>query len=354
MPRSVRPEVALLFLGTRQVFTSSHQKELLALAANTLDWPYIFSVAESHGIAPLFFANLQQAGLQTVGVPAEICAAFQAVTYRNIAVKAGVRAKLVEIAAFCAVRAVDVMLLKGAALDQLVYSQPWFTVHDVDLLLKPRASSPTTPEERPRRAEIDRFFWSLPGFEYEFNTHHDLTINGLLPVDFDEVWRDAQPLPVGGQQLWAMGPEDLLLAAAINACRKRYFHLKALLAMASILAHYPTLDWSRLAEKAIRYRAATILYTALLVTALTVGCALPATISRQLRVAPLKARCLRQLILWLLPSQWQPYHSPATHRRRRPNSALLLPYLAYEPSQLWRKTRIFSTARSSNVTDAGA
>ncbi len=337
MSQPLRPEVALLFLGTRQAFGPSHQKELLALAAHPLDWTFIFYIVESHGVAPLFFANLQQVGLQALNVPAEICAAVQSLTYRNIAVKAGVRAKLVEIAAFCAARAVDVMLLKGTALDQLVYAQPWSTLHDVDLLLRLRSSSPSAC------TEIDRFFWPLPGFEYEFNTHHDLTMNGLLAIDFDEVWRDAQPLTVDGQQFWAMGAEDLLLAAAINACRKRYFHLKALLAIATILAHYPTLDWARLADKAIRYRSTTILYTALLVTAMTVGCALPADIGSQLRLSSPKARFVRQLILWLLPHQWQPYHSPASHGRRAPDVALLLPYLTYERSQLWRKGRALCT-----------
>ncbi len=343
MSQPVRPEVALLFLGTRQNFRPTHQKEMLALAANALDWHDIFRVAESHGIAPLFFANLQQTGLKALGIPTQICVALQAITYQNIAVKAGIRAKLAEIAAFCAERAVDVMLLKGAALDQLVYAKPWSTVHDVDLLLRPRPRQRETMEvptqAETQRAEIDRFFWTLPGFEYEFNSHHDLTINGLLAVDFDEVWRDAQPLTIGGQQFWAMGAEDLLLAAAINACRKRYFHLKALLAIATILAHYPTLDWARLADKAIRYRATTILYTALLVTQMTLGCPLPVDIARPLRVSRPKAFLLRRLILWLLPRQWQPYRSPASHGQRFPDTALLLPYLAYEPSQLWRKIR---------------
>lgn len=131
----------MLYLCTRAQLTDNHRTAIAAMAtAQPLDWSDLLAIADSHGVAPLLFTNLQQVGLDAVAMPAAVRTALQQATYRNIAVKAGIAAKLVQICAFCAQQGVDVMALKGTALDQVVYAQSWYVEHDVDLLLRPRAA----------------------------------------------------------------------------------------------------------------------------------------------------------------------------------------------------------------------
>ncbi|MEZ4674465.1 MAG: nucleotidyltransferase family protein [Caldilineaceae bacterium] len=203
----------------------------------------------------------------TTGITPAIIAAFQQITYQTIAVKSGIRTKLVEMLAFCAERNIRVMIIKGAALDLAIYQEPWYVIHDVDLIFDQdqAALAPTI------FAELDRYFWDLPGFEYDFYGHHDVTMNGLLAIDFAAIWAVATPIDLDGQVAWLMCPTDMLLAACINSCRKRFFRLKSLLAIATLVAHQPAPEWSLLFAAAHRYGCGAIVYTALLATEQTLG-----------------------------------------------------------------------------------
>jgi hypothetical protein len=78
----------------------------------------------------------------------------------------------------------------------------------------------------------------LHGFEYDFFEHHDVTMNGVLPVDFQAIWQEAVAVDYRGERTLVMRTEDLLLAVCINACRKRFFRLKSLFDIAEIVDEY--------------------------------------------------------------------------------------------------------------------
>lgn len=185
------PELELLFTCTRQQLCPKPRQRLQQLCRQQrIDWSFVYRVAAQHGVAPLVFVNLQQVGLATLHLPPAIATQFSQLVYHTIATKAGITRKLGSVLAFLAEQGQAVMLIKGAALDHVLYQQPWYVTHDVDLIF----SAQRTALAPAAVAAIERFFWELPGFEYEFYTHHDVTMNGLLPVDFAQIWRDAQPI----------------------------------------------------------------------------------------------------------------------------------------------------------------
>lgn len=327
------PEIALLLSCTRQPLDACHVNQIRTLCRETvLDWPRLVAIAQAQGIAPLLWHNLQQMGLT---LPAPIAQALQQQRYQNIAVKAGVIAKLAAISVFCRTRGIEVLVIKGLALDLLVYAHPWYTVNDVDLVLRARAGT-LSPEVV---AEVERFFWPLPGFEYEFNTHHDVTMNGVLRVDFARIWATATQIGVRNEPLWVMDPVHLLITACINCGRKRFFQLKQLLAIASILEHYADLDGGAVATQAHAYGCEKIVYAALRVTQATVGCTLPIGLIAQLGVHPRRAQLIDYLIQRTsLARTWQRL-APRPNGRRALDASLLLPYATYEPAQLLRKMR---------------
>lgn len=327
------PAVALLFACTRQPWGATDATTVRTFGeCGDIDWAYIAATALAHGIAPLLWTNLQQSGLAPRVLPPAIAHQLQQATYQNIAVKAGVMVKLAEVCAFCQARAIDVMAIKGMALDLLVYAQPWYTVHDVDLILRPVA-----PLDPAVSGEVERFFWPLPGFEYEFDTHHDVTMNGVLAVDFTPIWASARQLEVRGQPLWVMDPVHLVLTAAINSARKRFFHLKQLLAIASLLAHYPTLDGAHLAAHANAYGCAALVYAALRVTATTVGCTLPTGFVAAMAVHPLRVQLIDRLVSRVIARIYGPPRPTWQLYQRAVDPSLLLPYACYSPAQLLHK-----------------
>lgn len=331
------PEDRLLFACARQNFLDAHRQQVAGICRqNTVDWDAVYSTATLHGVAPLIGANLQQCDPEAVPVPHRILEQFRSSYYRNILRKERDAEQLKRALAFFGEKSIPVMLIKGAALDLLVYDQPWFTVaHDVDLVLKPRE------DEIPEcvRQEL-RAFLHRSGIEYDFFEHHDVVMNGALPVDFDRIWRDADTVRFGDRDLLVMSPEDMLLAACINSCRKRYFRLKSLCDIAEIVERFTALRWDDLVGKARAFDCHNIVYAALLVTQMTVGCALPDQVLDRLAGSPARASVIRHLIGYLsrrasLASLY-PFSGKSVFGRAV-NVALVLTYATYRWYQMGRK-----------------
>ena len=80
--------------------------------------------------------------------------------------------------------------------------------------------------------------------EYDYYTHHDITMNATLRVDFDRIWRDSLSGNWENRPIRLMSWEDMLIALCINSCRKRFFRLKALCDVAETVNRGAAqLDW---------------------------------------------------------------------------------------------------------------
>ncbi|MFQ5576314.1 MAG: nucleotidyltransferase family protein, partial [Anaerolineae bacterium] len=238
----ISPEDRLLFICARQRPAPEHRRMALALRQNhPLNWEAIFTTASRHGVAPLIYAAIRHIGPDALAVPDAVTAEFKRAYYSNIIRKERRAERLARGLAFFNERGIEVMLIKGGALDVLVYDRPWYTVpHDIDLVLKLK------PEELPPATEAEiRHFFHKTGIEFDYFAHHDVTMNGVLPVDFGQIWDRAVKITLHGQPVWVMAPEDMLLAACINGCRKRFFRLKSLCDTAEIINKYPGLNWDR-------------------------------------------------------------------------------------------------------------
>jgi len=174
-------------------------------------------------------------------------------------------------------------------------------------------------------------------FEYELFTHHDVTMNGILPIDFGSIWSRAQPISLGGQSAWIMAPPDLLIAACINSCRKRYFRLKSLLDIAEIIGSHPEMAWSQVVALSHRYRCRYIVYTALFITRQLLDCPIPDTVLRDLDVSLLRARIIRNLIQRLSLRAFTLRHSGIAVLGRRVDWPLILPYATLSWTQVIRR-----------------
>ncbi len=303
-------EDRVLFAAARQDFREEHRLAVQALAP--FDLEKLAAIAESHGVAPIVGANLKAENLQR---------AF----YENVLIKAQEAERVARGIARLREAGYQVMLLKGLALDLLVYREPWVTVsRDADLLLRPEPGRRLAQDEREVRRSLYR-----SGIECDLPGHHDVDMNGVLPVRFDRIWEAARAVDFHGQEAFVMAPEDLLLSLCINSCRKRYFRLKHLFDIAETVRRLD-LDWDRLATNAREDRCEGIVYTALHVASETLGCRIPDLDLPRLRmllIHRLAARWLRRGSLDSRPPAWLPYAS------YRPEQALrsLLFALTWHP-----------------------
>lgn len=343
MSLSVKPEDHLLFLCARQHFTAEHAGEVAALGRRAeIDWAAVYQTAAQHGVAPLIFQNLQATNKQQgLEVPGEIMARFKADLMANMLAKKRLAHNASRAISFFAAQSLEVMLVKGVALDALVYRQPWFTVlNDIDLVinLKPEMVSPATYRHFMQQLHAT-------AVEFDYFEHHDVTMNRVLPVDFEQIWADAAPLLFHGQQVWVMGWEDLLISLCINSCRKRYFRLKSLCDIAELLSAADALDWQRLADRARQYDCSAIVYAALWITQATVGCPLPPEALPGLGVQPARARLIQAVSRRTSLADIDVGRGEAAVLGRAINGSLILPYVTLRGYQSWRKIRfaLFNT-----------
>lgn len=300
-------EDRVLFAATRQDFREEHRLAVEALAP--FDLEHVAAIAESHGVAPIVGANLKAESLQR---------AF----YENVLIKAQEAERVARGIARLREAGYQAMLLKGLALDLLVYREPWVTVSkDADLLLRPEPGRRLAADEREVRRSLYR-----SGIECDLPGHHDVDMNGVLPVRFDRIWAAARAVDFHGQEAFVMAPEDLLLSLCINSCRKRYFRLKHLFDIAETV-HRIELDWDRLAARAREDRCEAIVYAALHVARETLGCEVP----------DLDLPRLRRLLIRRLAARWLHRGSLAS----RPPA--WLPYASYRPGQALRSLRFALT-----------
>jgi hypothetical protein len=69
---------------------------------------------------------------------------------------------------------------------------------------EPCAEDRTALETFKRQDRVD-----LPSLEVGYGTHPDVTMHGTLPIDFAQIWRDAQQIILYDQAVWVRAPEDL-------------------------------------------------------------------------------------------------------------------------------------------------
>lgn len=344
----MRPEDKILLAATRQNFPPEYQQAVLALSQRShIDWPALFLTAVNHGVEPLVYYNLKQISPAKLGVPPAVIDKFKQHMTHNVFVKDHMAELLPDILSLFDRYQVEVMLAKGAALDRLIYARPWSTTsEDIDLLLKPTRSELEQIDGgaiitalKAINTQADRLKLHI---EYDCYAHHDLNMNGVLPIDFDRIWRDASAFNIGEHRVAIMAPEDLLIGACVNCCRKRFFRLKALCDIAEIISRLPALNWPLFIEKANSYQCDNIVYAALIVTRATIGCDVPSIVLSELKTSRVRKFFIRMTVRSLkrvCSLDTLSRYSGRKIFRRVFGLSLVLPYVTYRWDQVGRKAQ---------------
>jgi aryl-alcohol dehydrogenase-like predicted oxidoreductase len=333
----------VLFLCARQCLGDEHRQAIHeACASPSLSWQRMARLAERHKIAPLLWKHLSSCGMRELGVPAEIEERLELRAHQIRVQKERTARRIVSALAWLNARSVDVMLLKGASLDVLIYEEPWLTgPSDADLVLRCKRGSQLFEETWRYSLELyDNWL------ECDYFAHHDITMNGALAVDFESIWSTAGRIDYRGQTAWVMAPSDLLLSLCINSCRKRFFRLKSLCDVAEAVRRLPGLDWGDFARRVRETECEGIAYVALWIAHRTVGCELSEEILAGPGLGRARRNALQLLVRMLLRNISLEALSPGWGLRRGNLVSLLLPYASYRVGQAWQSFRLRSKGRS--------
>lgn len=116
----IRKEELLLTGLCRLTFTGSQLAVLKDLAASVNDWKYFSLLANDHGVAALAYDNLEKAGLLSL-LPPEASAFLRNASYMSLARNTGKMQLMQEILGILDREKIKIVLLKGMALELMVY-----------------------------------------------------------------------------------------------------------------------------------------------------------------------------------------------------------------------------------------
>lgn len=334
------PEDQLLATCCRSEFGEAERALVVEICRkNGIRWKRVYSTARMHGVAPLVYHNLARLEHADLAMKNGTVERFRRSFAGNLAAKQSMRDGLWRILGFFNERSVDVMLIKGAAINLFGNgSGPYTVSRDVDLIVRSRGEDLADD----LLAEINALPYEFP-LEYDFYGHHDVDMNGVLPIDWGRIWADAIPVHYTSRDFFIMSPEDALITACVDACRKRYFNLKALCAIDAYLRDGAAYRWDEFAEKSRAYEVKDIVYAALVVAARVMRSPVPADLAE--RLAPSRAALLEMLSKRFSFSSLSSLYEGTEIANRKVGASLLLPYATYRGDQMWRKIR-FATSGS--------
>ena len=342
------PEDELLATCSRVDFRESDQQSVLELSRrNEIRWDQIYTTARMHGVAPLVYRNLSHIDPAILDLKNGVIAQFKRSFADNLIAKHYLREGLWRILRFFNERHLDVMLIKGGALNLFENGASQYTVsRDVDLIIRSRKD-----ELLPCLLnQINRLTIGYP-LEFDFFRHHDVDMNHVLPIDWDRIWADAIEVHYMGRDFRLMSPEDALITACIDACRKRYFNLKALCAIDASLHDGTAFRWDELGEKSHAYQVNDIMYAALLVAERVMGTPVPTDLTNWLRPNGTKAAIVSLLSKKLSFSSFSSLYTGASVAHRKLGASLMLPYASYRGDQIWRKLRFAASGSAVSTSN---
>jgi Uncharacterised nucleotidyltransferase len=223
--KAIRPIDALLALCARAQGHPAQHERLAQLAHALPSWAGLAERAESHGLIPLLSAHLQAVG---VALPSAIKQQVQGYYLQHAHATRAREQVLAELLTHYQGAGIEVLVLKGAALAQLVYPQPVLRpMRDIDILVRASdvyrahallAEVGFTPPSSPlaglatdhhHLAAIKRV---VDGFSVSVEVHHAINLNqpGRPPREYAELAPAAQPLKIGGVAAYTLGCEDML------------------------------------------------------------------------------------------------------------------------------------------------
>ncbi len=213
---------SLLALCARLEGDAAYYRQLAQIAAKVDVWPEVLSQAEAHGLGPLLYKHLRTAEIQ---LPSTTKRSLQGLYLRHRQANQVRLEALAEILEAYQAADIQVLVLKGAALAQLIYPEPGLRpMGDIDLLVK------ETEIYHAQRLLADLGFnayvppaGQLPdkhllpamryseGFAVDVEIHHNLfNEEDAVSVVLTDLTADPIPFVVHGVNAYTLGYEETL------------------------------------------------------------------------------------------------------------------------------------------------
>lgn len=292
----LRPEEALLFLASRTTPDNAAMARMAHLTGGSLDWDYIQSQVERHGIHPLLHRTLER--IPDAAVPPAVrswlAAGARRMAFRNLTQTQ----ELVRLVQRLEAEGLPTIAFKGPLLAHRAYGNVAFRrFKDLDLLL-PRehiaratdllAAEGYAPERALRPTDVREHIDAQLGYEWvhegkqtvvelHWAFFFDIYSFDLTP---ERIWQDHVRETVGRQSVRALHPEHLLLYLCAHGTKHRWKRVSWITDVAECVRSHPDLAWERLHALADELRCTRMLYLGLHLARELLDAPVPSSLAR--------------------------------------------------------------------------
>lgn len=284
----------------------AHVARLRQLLDGALDWDFILSFAESHGLIPLLYSHLHARAPEKV--PPAVYEKLRE-RFRGIfALNKYLSGELLRLLKLFDAHEIDAIPYKGPALAAKAYGNISLrNFCDLDILVRRRdvlkvlkllvaeGYALYPPLNAVQQSMMLRTQCNLP-FTRDANrsiVEIHWRVSARLfssPLNEDSLWENPRTDTFEGTQINALAPEDLLLSLCVHGAKHLWERLSWIADIAQLLEVHPHLNWASLLERARRTGTERMLLLGVYVAHDLLGARLPAQAERALQADPEIAR----------------------------------------------------------------
>ena len=306
------PERRLLLACARANLVAEDRRRISELAAGHLDWDQIAAVAYTHGVAPLIYRSLAHSGAICL-VPSKTAQTLERAYYGNAASNLHLYSELRKVLVSLRQRKVETIVLKGAALAEMVYPHSTLRpMSDVDILVRKNnvAEAEATLMNMGYRVDADakqqrlkehyHLVFTKPGHTNIELHWHVKRPSGPFRIDIDALWQRCQPVKIAGIDALLFSPEDLLLYLCQHFWKHEFTGgIRPLCDIAEVIKHYgEKIDWKKAAARSSEWEMNPCTYVGLRLASNLLDAAIPERRLEDLRPVDLK----NEVISWAMES----------------------------------------------------
>lgn len=326
--KNINPEIGLLLLCSRRTFGAPDVERLKHCCEQPLDWSFIISEGDRHGVLPLLYAALQQWDCVKT-LPPESRSDLQASVRSTVGRNLTLISELIRILRLFAAENIRALPFKGPVTAMAAYGDCFLRSYsDLDILLDKKdlarardllgqsgyapAVSLTPREEKGylktecalQLRDQDR------GFVVELHWRfHERNASVDLPLH--EVWDRSTQSSLGGTTIRTLDLQDLLLYLCVHGAKHCWERLEWISCVAELIARNPGLDWSAVIKRAERCRTVRLLHLGLLLSHRLFDTRFPKLVEERLTRDPHAHSLCESVVDWL-------FDKPAgTHYQQR-------------------------------------
>jgi hypothetical protein len=297
-----RPEIELLLCCARTVRSPEVTARIRALLQESMDWEYLLRTARRHGVAPLLYWHLDATCSDAVPENTfdRLRDHFRANGLRNLFLTG----ELLRILNAFEAREILAIPYKGPALAASVYGNLALReFNDLDILIH-RGDVPKAKEVLTSMGYQARY-WLTRTQEAAFlrsqrehpfrrddgksvvELHWGIAERHFFPLDTERLWERVNRIPLAGNTILNLSPEDMLLILCAHGTRHAWERLEWVCDVAELIrVRREDMGWEQLIAQARALGSERMLLLGLFLANDLLGATLPKKVSERVRADP--------------------------------------------------------------------